>query len=95
MQANLRSLLAGKREAVELPPKRGPGRPPKRKRDEEKELPDEVLQALRSIQEHHEAYDEHIVLSQRWRTMRRRRMLDGEGSRSIAAAWIEAGGALR
>ena len=36
MQANLKSLLGGKREVVVGPPKRGPGRPPKlRERDEE------------------------------------------------------------
>jgi transposase len=36
MQSHLRSLFAGKREAVELPAKRGPGRPPKvRKKEEE------------------------------------------------------------
>ena len=67
MQANLRSLFAGKREAVELPPKRGPGRPPKRKREEEDEQPDEVLEALQSIPDQPEAYDERLRVRHRKR----------------------------
>ena len=59
MQSNLRSLFAGKLEAAELPPKRGPGRPPKvRKREEEVEQPDELVEALRSVPDQPDAYDE-------------------------------------
>ena len=63
MQSNLRSLFAGKREVIELPPKRGPGRPPKA-REREVEEPDEVLEALQSQPE---AYDEHLRLRNRKR----------------------------
>ena len=68
MQSNLRSLFAGKREAVELQPKRGPGRPPKVRKKEEEE--DEVLKALQSMPDGHEAYDEQL---------RRRRKRKAEG----------------
>ena len=68
MQANLRSLFAGKREAVELPPKRGPGRPPKvRKREEDVEQPDELVEALQSVPEQPEAYDERLRVRHRKR----------------------------
>ena len=68
MQANLRSLFAGKREAVEVPAKRGPGRPPKvRKREEEDEQPDEVLEALQSMPDDHQEYDERLRLRHRKR----------------------------
>jgi hypothetical protein len=64
MQSNLRSLFAGKREAVELPAKRGPGRPPKvRKKEEETEQPDELVEALQSLPDHHQASDERLRLS--------------------------------
>ena len=65
---NLRSLFAGKREAAEVPPKRGPGRPPKvRKREEEDEQPDALVEALRSMPDHQEAYDERLRLRHRKR----------------------------
>ena len=68
MQANLRSLFAGKREAVEVPAKRGPGRPPKvRKREEEDEQREEVLEALQSMPDDHKAYDERLRLKHRKR----------------------------
>ena len=48
MQANLRSMFAGKREVVaELEKKRGPGRPPKLRKMTEEEK-DEVLAVLES-----------------------------------------------
>ena len=65
MQSNLKSLFAGKREAVELPPKRGPGRPPKKKEVEEQ--PDELAEALREIPDQPEAYDEHLRMRHRKR----------------------------
>ena len=44
MQTNLKSLFAGKREAAEVPPKRGPGRPPKvRERENAAEESDVVV----------------------------------------------------
>ena len=48
MQSNLKALFAGRREAVRLSPKRGPGRPKKKREapQEKDEGPDEVLQAL-------------------------------------------------
>ena len=90
MQANLRSLFAGKREAVEVPAKRGPGRPPKvRKREEEDEQPDEVLEALQSMPDDHQAYDE-----ERLRLRHRKRKADaiaaGEDPGSCSQALAEA-----
>ena len=77
-------MFAGKREAVELPPKRGPGRPSKVRKKEEEE--DEVLEALQSRPDGHEAYDEQLrsrrkrkVGVRQWRLWRR---LLGRGSRS-------------
>ena len=68
MQSKLRSLFAGKREAVELPAKRGPGRPPKlRKREEAAEMPDEWVEALQSVPDQPEAYDEHLSVRRRKR----------------------------
>ena len=43
MQCNLKAMFAGKREAVELPPKRGPGRPPKVRNKEEGLLPPRAI----------------------------------------------------
>ena len=68
MQSNLKSLFAGKREAVELPPKRGPGRPPKKK-EEVEEQPDELVEALRAIPDQPEAYDEHLRVKHRKRKL--------------------------
>ena len=48
MQSNLKALFAGKREAVELPPPRGPGRPKKPRQDEaQDEALDVALAAVR------------------------------------------------
>ena len=59
MQSNLKALFAGKREAVELPPKRGPGRPKKVREDE---APDEVLEAVRSQALHqHESIEAEML----------------------------------
>ena len=61
-----RSLFAGKREAAEVPAKRGPGRPPKvRKREEEEDQqPDPLLEALLlSMPGETEAYDERLRVS--------------------------------
>ena len=47
MQSNLRSLFAGKREVVEEPVRRGPGRPPKVcKREAESEVKDAVVEVI-------------------------------------------------
>ena len=46
MQSNLRSLFAGKREVVEEPTKRGPGRPPKVRKREGSEVEDAVVEAI-------------------------------------------------
>ena len=59
-------MFAGKREAVELPAKRGPGRPPKQ-REEEVEEPDAVLEAVRNMPDQPEAYDEHLGVRHRKR----------------------------
>ena len=57
MQCNLKAMFAGKREAVELPPKPRMGRPPKvRNKEEEAETPDPVLEALQSRPDQPEAY---------------------------------------
>ena len=88
MQANLKSLFAGKREVVELPPKRGPGRPPK-VREEAAEEPDVPLAALQHMPGDPEAYDEHL------RVRHRKRKFDStedEASRSHLAALSEASG---
>ena len=66
MQVNLRSLFAGKREAAEVPAKRGPGRPPKvRKREEEEEQSDPLVEALQSMPGSSEAYDERLCVRRR------------------------------
>ena len=67
MQTNLKSLFAGKREAVEVPPKRGPGRPPKLRESTAVEQTDAVVEALQSIPDQHEAYDERLRLRHRKR----------------------------
>ena len=68
MQTNLRALFAGRREAVEVPPKRGPGRPPKvRKREEASEESDAVVEALRAVPEHPVGFDEHLRVRHRKR----------------------------
>ena len=56
MQTNLKSLFAGKREIVEVAPKRGPGRPPKT-REKADEEPDVVLVAVEDQANQLEAYD--------------------------------------
>ena len=61
MQSNLRLLFAGKREAVEVQPKRGPGRPPKVRKKED-EAPDDVLENMQSIPH---AYDEQLRISRK------------------------------
>ena len=59
MQVILKAMFAGKHEAVELPPKRGPGGRPKVMNKEEKaETPDPVLEALLSLPDDPEAYYE-------------------------------------
>ena len=68
MQTNLRALFAGRREAVEVPAKRGPGRPPTlRQRDEAAEQPDAVVEAISSMPDQPEAYDERLRLRHRKR----------------------------
>ena len=68
MQTNLRALFAGKREAVDLPPKRGPGRPPKvRKREEASQESDAVVEALRAVSDQPEGFDEHLRVRHRKR----------------------------
>ena len=69
MQLNLKAMFAGKREAVELPPKRGPGRPPKvRNKEEEAEMPDVLLEALQSLPGDPKAYYESLPVRRRKRT---------------------------
>ena len=58
MQANLRSLFAGKREAVEVTPKKSPGRPRKLRKQEDEDAPDEALEKVESSLGHVDAYDE-------------------------------------
>ena len=67
MQSNLRALFAGKREAAEVPAKRGPGRPPKVRERPADEQPDAVLEALQSMPDQHEAYDERLRMRHRKR----------------------------
>ena len=67
-------MFAGKREAVELPPKPRLGRPPKamrkemKKQEEEVEMPDVVLEALLHMEERPEAYYERLPVRRRRRT---------------------------
>ena len=69
----MRALFAGKVEAVVLPAKRGPGRPPKVKREreerEEDDERDEALEALRSMAEDHQGFDERL---RPWKPQKRR-----------------------
>ena len=88
MQANLRSLFAGKREAAEVPAKRGPGRPPKVSKMEEAEKPDEVLEALRSMPDNPEDYDERLRV--RHRKRKADTMEAGEAPGSSSQALVEA-----
>ena len=90
MQTNLKSLFAGKREAVEVPPKRGPGRPP-RVREEAVEAPDVVVEALQSMPDQPEAYDER--LGQRSRK-RKYHTTEDEVFQAHLAALSEASGKL-
>ena len=91
MQTNLRSLFAGKREVVEVPPKRGPGRPPKvRKREEEDEQPDAIVEALQDMPDQPEAYDEHLRV--RHRKRKAESMEGGEVPGSCSLALVEAAG---
>ena len=90
MQTNLRSLFAGKREVVEVAPKRGPGRPPKAaKQDEAPEEPDVVLQALESMPDQHEAFDEHLRMRHR---KRKADTMLGQDAGPLGEALVEATG---
>ena len=62
MQTNLKSLFAGKREIVEVAPKRGPGRPPKPKEQADEE-PDVVLVAVEKQANQLEAYDTDLTVA--------------------------------
>ena len=88
MQANLRSLLAGKREAVELPPKRGPGRPPKVRKTEE----DAALEALQRMQDDPQSYDEHLRVRHRKRKAEGPQRMQDEAAGSSITALEEAFG---
>ena len=91
MQSNLKALFAGKREAAELPPKRGPGRPPKQKNEEEEEKPDVLVEALREIPAQAEAYDERL---HQWRRKRKLgESFDESLQDDVATALVEAAGA--
>ena len=93
MQTNLRALFAGRREAVEVPPKRGPGRPPKvRKREEASEESDAVVQALRAAPDQHEAFDEHLRVRHRKRKVEGPQRMQDEASGSSLTALEEAVG---
>jgi len=50
-----------------VPPKRGPGRPPKVRKEEEDEVRDVVAEALQGMEGQHEAYDEQLLLRRRKR----------------------------
>jgi len=56
MQTNLKSLFAGKREVIEVAPKRGPGRP-RKIREQADEEPDAVLLAVENQANQPEAYE--------------------------------------
>ena len=66
MQTNLKALFSGKREAVEVAPKRGPGRPRKVRKTAAEE-PDAVIEALQNIPDDHQAYDARLRLRHRKR----------------------------
>ena len=91
MQANLKALFAGRREAVELPPKARPGRPPKRKREELEER-DEALVALqeledvRSVALDHQEYDVRQPLPKRGRLRDSEHKWERPGSHCAALA---------
>ena len=50
-QICLSSMLSGGREVVPVPPKRGPGRPPKKVKEHEAGIEDPALEALKSMAE--------------------------------------------
>ena len=57
----LQSLPGDRKACYELPPRRGPGRPPKvRNKKEEAEMPDVLLEALQSMPGDPKAYYESI-----------------------------------
>ena len=89
MQVNLKSLFAGRYEAAEEEPKRGPGRPVKvRKKEEEDQEPDAMVEALQSMVEQPEEYDERLRL--RHRKRKAGMMGTSEASGSCARALAEA-----
>ena len=82
MQSNLRALFAGKREAAEVPAKRGPGRPPKKRERPADEQPDAALEALKSLPDQPEAYEERL----RVRARKRKLEAGGELNHSMRVA---------
>ena len=90
MHTNFRALFAGKREAAEAPAKRGPGRPPKVREMPADEQPDAALEALQSMPDQPEAYDERLRLRHRKRKFES--LLDEE-VRSHTDALLKAEGA--
>ena len=82
----MRSLFAGRHEAAEVPPKRGPGRPPKVRKENVEEERDVVAEALQDNPGHREAYDERL------RVRHRKRKWISQGA---AAALVEAAGRRR
>ena len=78
----MKALFAGKREAVELPPPRGPGRPKKPREDEG---PDVVLQAVRHRALQDEACDVDVLQMNPKRTPTK--------VRNASAQLVEAAGA--
>ena len=60
MQSNLKALFAGKREVVELAPKRGPGRPPKM-REAAAEEQDAAFEAVQQQAQQAQAYEVDIL----------------------------------
>ena len=66
MQSSLRAFFAGRREAVELPPKRGPGRP-KKEKAEAKEAPDVevgdvVLEEVKALSEQPSGFEADLLM---------------------------------
>jgi hypothetical protein len=62
MQTNLKSLFAGKREVIEVAPKRGPGRP-RKNREQADEEPDVVLVAVENQANQLEAYEVDLAVT--------------------------------
>ena len=87
---NLKSLFAGRYEAAEEEPKRGPGRPVKvrKKEEEEDQEPDAMVEALQSMVDQPEEYDERLRLRHRKRKVGM--MGTSEASGSCARALVEA-----